>query len=456
MTPRNRRFITVDYEAALDLVVSLRECLPPDHLARFVVDTIDQLELSCIYVHYGARGGKAYAPEILLGLLFYGYATGVFSSRKIEKATYESIPFRYIAGGLHPDHDTIADFRKTFLPEIGELFVQILLVAHTAGVLKLGHISLDGSKIHADASKSKAVSYKRLLELEAQFRQEVVELLALGEQADRIELPEGLVIEDEITFRKNRLANLAEAKAVLEARAQERYEAEQAEYEAKMRAREEKARQTGRKPRGRTPQPPTPGPRDKDQYNFTDPESRMMKNSNNQGFDQHYNTQVVVDQDSFLIVANTLSNHPNDYAEMEPTLDTIPAELGTPDAAAMDNGYFSADNITACEARGIDPYIATGRKPHHRSWKAYFAELPAPPSEDASPTVKMAYKLQTEIGKAIYGLRKCTVEPVIGVIKEVLGFRQFSLRGLAAAAGEWCLVCLAFNLKRLHVLLMAG
>ena len=420
------------------------------------MDVIDQLDLSCIYVHYGARGGKAYAPEILLGLLFYGYVTGVFSSRKIEKATYESIPFRYIAGGLHPDHDTIANFRKTFLPEIRDLFVQTLLVAHTAGVLKLGNISLDGSKIHADASKSKAVSHKRLLELEAQLRQEVEELLVLSEQADRVELPEGLVIEDEITFRKNRLANLAEAKAVLEARAQERYEAEQAEYEAKMHAREEKARQTGRKPRGRTPQPPTPGPRDKDQYSFTDPESRIMKNSNNQGFDQHYNTQVALDQDSFLIVANTLSNHPNDYAEMEPTLDAIPAELGTPGAAAMDNGYFSADNIIACEARGIDPYIATGREPHHRSWKAYFAELPAPPPEDASPTVKMAYKLQTQIGKAIYGLRKCTVEPVIGIIKEVLGFRQFSLRGLAAAAGEWCLVCLAFNLKRLHVLLMAG
>ena len=456
MTPRNRRFITVDYEAALDLIVSLRECLPPDHLARFIVDVISQLDLGCIYVSYGTRGGKAYAPEILLGLLFYGYATGVFSSRKIEKATYESIPFRYIAGGLHPDHDTIANFRKTFLPEIRDLFVQTLLVAHTAGVLKLGNISLDGSKIHADASKSKAVSYNRLLELEVQLRQEVEELLALGEQVDQVELPEGLVIEDEITFRKNRLANLAEAKAVLEARAQERYEAEQAEYEAKMRAREEKARQAGRKPRGRAPQPPTPGPRGKAQYNFTDPESRIMKNSNNQGFDQHYNTQVVVDQDSFLIVANTLSNHPNDYAEMEPTLDAIPAELGTPDAAAMDNGYFSADNITACETRGIAPYIATGRESHHRSWKAYFAELPAPPPEDASLTVKMAYKLQTEIGKAIYGLRKCTVEPVIGIIKEVLGFRQFSLRGLAAAAGEWCLVCLAFNLKRLHVLLAAS
>jgi len=456
MIPKNKRFITVDYEATLDLVVSLRECLPSDHLARFVVDVIAQLDLNCIYVHYGTRGGKAYAPEILLGLLFYGYATGVFSSRKIEKATYESIPFRYIAGGLHPDHDTIANFRKAFLPEIRELSVQILLLAHTAGVFKLGNISLDGSKVHADASKSKAVSYKRLLELETQLRQEVEELLALGEQADQVELPESLVIEDEITFRKNRLVNLAEAKAVLEARARERYEAEQAEYEAKMRVREEKARQTSRKPRGRVPQPPTPGPRDKDQYNFTDPESRIMKNSNDQGFDQHYNAQVAVEQDCFLIVADTLSNHPNDYAEMEPTLDAIPAELGTPEAAAMDNGYFSADNVTACESRGIDPYIATGREPHHRNWKAYFAELPAPPLEDASPTVKMAYKLQTEIGRAIYRLRKCTVEPVIGIIKEVLGFRQFSLRGLAAAAGEWCLVCLAFNLKRLHVLLASS
>ena len=447
-----RRFKKVDYEKALDQTVTIRECLPPDHLARFIVAIIALLDLSAIYACYAAVGGEAYAPEILLGLLFYGYATGVFSSRKIERATYESIPFRFIAGGLHPDHDTIANFRKTFLPQITGLFAQVLVVAREMGLLNLGNISLDGSKIHADASKSKAVSYKRLLELETQLRREVEELLALGEQADQVELPEGLVVEDEIAFRTERLVNLAEAKAVLEARAQERYEAEQAEYEAKMRAREEKARQTGRKPRGRVPQPPTPGPRDKDQYNFTDPESRIMKNSNNNGFDQHYNVQVAVEQDSFLIMSNTLSNHPNDYAEMEPTLDAVPPELGAPEAAAMDNGYFSEGNVMACEERDIEPYIATGREPHHRSWKDYFAELPAPPPEDASPTVKMAYRLRTEIGKAIYRLRKCTVEPVIGIIKEVLGFRQFSLRGLAAAAGEWCLVCLAFNLKRLHVL----
>ena len=453
MVSMARQFKTVDYEESLKQTVTIEECLPADHLARFVVAIIALLDLSCIYVQYGAHGGEPYAPEILLGLLLYGYATGVFSARKIEKATYESIPFRFIAGGWHPDHDTIANFRKTFLSEIAKLFIQVLLIAKVAGVLKLGNISLDGSKIHADASKSKAVSYKRLIKLEKRLSAEVKELLALSEQADQSELPEELDITEEIAFRQYRLANLAEARAVLEMRAEERYQAEKAEYEAKMREREEKARRRGRKPRGRKPKPPTPGPRDKDQYNFTDPESRIMKNSTNNGFDQHYNAQLAVEQESFLIVANTLSNHANDQNEAIPTLDAIAAELGKPEAGALDTGYFSENNITKMELRGIAPYIATGREPHHKSWKARVAELPAPPPEDASPKVKMAYKLRTEIGKAIYSLRKCTVEPVIGIIKEIMSFRQFSLRGLAAAAGEWCLVCLAFNLKRLHVLL---
>lgn len=448
-----RKFKTTNYEETLDLTVSLRECLPPKHLARFIVDVVAQLDLTCIYERYGSRGGEPYAPEILIGLLLYGYATGTFSSRKIEKAAHESIPFRFIAGNLQPDHDTLANFRKRFLPELKDLFIQVLLLAQASGVLKLGNISLDGTKIHANASKSKAVSHKRLLELEAQLRAEVDELFALSEEkTDQQALPEGLVIADEIAFRQDRLARLAEAKAVLETRAQERYQAEQAEYEAKVRTREEKARQTGRKPCRRSPTPPTPGPRDKDQYNFTDPESRIMKNSTNKGFDQHYNAQAAVDQDSFLIVANTLSNHPNDQAEAIPTLDAIPSQLGKPRASALDNGYFSSNNIADMEAREIEPYIATGREPHHRSWRSYFAEQPEPPPADASYKVKMAYKLQTEIGQAIYRLRKCTVEPVIGIIKEVLGFRQFLLRGLVAAAGEWYLVCLAFNLKRLHTL----
>ena len=448
-----RRFKTVNYAESLQQTVTIEDCLSRDHLARFMVGIIALLDLSCIYAHYALVGGEAFAPELLLGLLLYGYATGVFSSRKIEKATQESIPFRFVAGGLHPDHSTIAEFRKMFLAEIMELFVQVLVIAHEAGVLNLGNISLDGSKIHADASKSKAVSYGRLQKLQQHLRAEVEELMALGEKADQNELPAGMNVLEEILLRQGRLTHLEMAKAILEARAKDRYAAEQAEYAAKLREREAKAQETGRKPRGPAPEPPTPGPRDTDQYNFTDPESRIMKNSANAGFDQHYNAQVAVDQVALLIVGNTLSNHPNDKAEALPTVDAIPAELGKPKAGALDNGYFSSKNIDGFEARDIDAYIATGREPHHKSWQERFAEQPTPPPDDASPRVKMAYKLQTDIGKAIYGLRKCTVEPMIGIIKEVLGFRQFSLRGLVAAAGEWCLVCLAFNLKRLHVLL---
>jgi Transposase DDE domain/Transposase domain (DUF772) len=385
--------------------------------------------------------------------LFYGYATGVFSSRKIEKATYESIPFRFLAGGWHPDHDTIATFRKTFLPEITDLFAQVLVVAHELGVLKLGNISVDGSKVHADASKSHAVSYGRLLQLEWRLRAEVEELLALAEQVDQGGLPEGLDMTFEISLRQKRLLNLDQAKAILEARAQERYEAEQAEYEAKLREREEKAHKTGRKPRGKKPKPPTTtGPQAKDQYNFTDPDSRIMKNSTNKGFDQHYNVQVAVDQESMLIVGNTLSNHPTDREEALPTVDAIPAEVGKPKAAALDNGYWSPTNVAGLDERRIEPYIATGRDSHHQSWQERFAQEPKPPDESASLIVQMAYKLKTAIGKLIYGLRKSTVEPVIGIIKETLGFRQFSLRGLAAVAGEWCLVCLAYDLKRMHSL----
>jgi transposase len=450
-----RKFKAVDYEAALDQTVSLREALPANHLARFVVDVVAELDLAHIDERYGLRGGEAYAPELLLALLFYGYATGVFSSRKIEKATYETLPFRFVAGGLHPDHDTLANFRKAFRAEIKELFVQVLLLAQAAGYLKLGNISIDGSKVHANASKSQAVSYKRLLELETHLHAEVDQLFLLAEQADGHVVPEGMNVTDEIALRQERLARLAEAKKVLQTRAQERQAAEQAEYAAQQRAREAKAQRTGRKPRGRSPTPPSGEPQDQDQYNFTDPESRIMKSSSSGGFEQAYNAQVAVDQDSFFIVACSLSNHPNDKAEAEPTLAALPPALGIPEAAALDNGFWSEQNRTALEERHIEPYIATGREPHHQSWQERFAAEPEPPAEDASPQVKMAYKLRTEIGQAIYRLRKCTVEPVIGIIKAVLGFRQFSLRGLDPADCEWCLVCWAFNLKRFHTLAWA-
>ncbi|HLE89658.1 MAG TPA: transposase, partial [Anaerolineales bacterium] len=242
-----------DYEATLKAPIVLEEAIPANHLARFVVDIISQLDLRKIYAGYAEQGGEAIAPEALLGLLFFGYATGIFSSRKLEKATYENLGARYVAGGLHPDHDTIANFRKTFLAELQGLFVQILLLAKMAGVLKMGNLSLDGSKIHADASKSHAVSYKRLLEIETQLKEEVAELFELGEQADQgeIQLPEGFVVQEEVALRQERLMKLAEAKAILEKRAQERYESEKAEYDDKMREREAKARKRKRKHGGK-------------------------------------------------------------------------------------------------------------------------------------------------------------------------------------------------------------
>ena len=350
-----RKFKTADYDKTLDLQINLREALPPEHLARFIVDMIGQLDLSGLYAQYSEQGAPPYAPEVLLGLLVYGYATGVFSSRKIERATYEVLPFRFIAGDMHPDHATLAAFRKQFLPELKDLFVQILLIAQAMGYLHLGNVSVHGSKIHADASKSKAVSYKRLLAVEAFLQAEVEELFALAAAADGGQLPEEMNVDDEIERRRQQLERLAEARKVLEARAQARYEAEQAEYEAKLRERGEKAARKGQKPRGPTPKPPTPEPRDKDQYNFTDPDSRMMKNANNNGFDQHYNTQVVVDHDSRLIVGNWLSDQPNDKQAALPTIDTVPPELGKPQTASLDTGYFSQDNIAGLEARGIDP-----------------------------------------------------------------------------------------------------
>jgi transposase len=454
----SQKFKQPDYEATLNTPISLGEALPANHLAHFVVDIIAQLDLSKIYGRYKSMGGVAIAPEVLLALLFYGYATGKFSSRKIEKATYEDLGYRFVAGGLHPDHDTIANFRKTFLAELQGLFVQVLLIAKISGVLKVGNLSLDGTKIHADASKSKAVSYGRLTELEMELREEVARLFELGENADQgeVQLPEGLVIADEIAFRKERLENLAKAKAVLEARAEERYQTEKAEYEAKLKEREEKAKKRNQKPHGKAPKAPEAGPNDKDQYNFTDPDSRIMKNSTNKGYDQHYNAQAAVTQDSRFIVATALSNHPNDKQEAEPTLDALSAEVGHAEGVAMDNGYYSASNIAAAEQRGIEPYIATGREAHYQRVEDLLGTLPDEPPAEASPKEKMAYKLATEIGKAIYRLRKSTVEPVFGIIKEILGFRQFSLRGLKNVAGEWCLVCLAYNLKNMLSLWLAN
>jgi transposase len=448
-----RPFKTVDYAAALDTSVRLRDCLPPTHLACFVADLVSQLDLSAFYARYAPRGGVAYAPEVLLSLLLYGYATGVFSSRQIEHATYDQAPFRYLAGHTHPDHDTLAAFRTQFLDLLPAVFEQVLLLAAAAGVLQFGQLVLagDGTKIRAAASKSRAVSYGRLDALEARLHTEIAGLLERGAAADAVPLPDGLVIATEVADRAAQLARLAEARRVLEARAAARDQAATAAHEAAVAEREARAKRRGKKPGGRPPQPPaTGGPGERDQYNFTDPDSRVMKNPTDAGFSQAYNSQVLTDRASLLIIGYSVSNHPVDVGEIGPALDAVPAALAIA-AVAYDTGYWREANVTELEQRGIAPYIATGRWGHRRNWQEQFepAEPPAPPV-GATAREQMGYKLQTALGQLIYRGRKCTVEPVIGIIKEVLGFRQFSLRGQAKVAGEWGLVCLAYNLKRLH------
>src|SRR5688572_468735 len=344
-----RTFVKADYAATLNRTIRLGDALPPTHLARFVVAAIAQLDLSQVYGRYGRRGGRALAPELLLGVLFYGYATGVFSSRKLEQATYDSIAFRYIAANTHPDHDTLAAFRKRFLQQLKPLFVQILLLAKTLGFLNLGKISLDGSKVQANASKHSALSWGHAIELEQQLNQEVARLMAMAEEADSTEVPDGMDIPSELAQREQRLKAIAEAKAKLEARAAERQAAEQAEYEAKQAQRQAKAQSSGRPPRGPEPKPPEPGVRNSDQINLTDEQSRIMPASG-KSFQQAYNVQAGVETESLLIVTEHVTQAVNDKREVTPTLeglDQLPEALGKAEALLADNGYYSEANVKA-------------------------------------------------------------------------------------------------------------
>ncbi len=447
------KFVQCDRATLYLLPPSVQDWLPEGHLARFVVEIVEQLDLRSLKASYTGCGSKPYNPEVLLALLFYGYATGVFSSRKLERSTYDSVAFRYIAANTHPDHDTIANFRRRFLPQLGNLFAQILMIAQQMKVLKLGNVSLDGSKVKANASKHKALSYGHACKLEEQIRAEVAELLAKAEATDRADIPDGMNIPEELERREKRLAAIAVAKVEIERRASERHGREQAAYEQKIAARTKKQQETGKKPRGKEPKPPQAGPTKKDQVNLTDEESRIMPVSDG-GFEQAYNAQAGVDTASKLIVTAHITQQPNDKQELKPVLETLvslPKELGKVSGVVSDNGYFSEANVTACVDMGITPYIAAGREQHNQSLWDRFSE-PPPLPEDADAVTEMCHRLKTKTGKSIYALRKGTSEPVFGVIKAVMGFRSFLLRGYEAVQGEWTLVCMAFNLKRLHTL----
>src|SRR5271156_6520787 len=449
-------FRTIDRKRGYLLPPSVDEWLPQRHLARFVVEVIDGLDLGAMVGSYRGTGSASYHPTVLLSILVYGYATGVFSSRKLERASYDSVAFRFIAANDHPDHDTIATFRRRFVKEIEKLFVDVLRLAGEMGVLKMGTIGLDGTKIHANASRHSALSYEHAGKIEAQLKAEVAELMAKAEAADAADIPDGMLIPEELARREERLRKIAEAKATIEARAQDRYTREMAEHEAKMAAREAKIAATGKKPGGKPPQPPTEGPRPTDQVNLTDEESRIMPVAGG-GFEQCYNAQAVVVADSLLVVAVDVVQAANDKQQLEPMLNQVvalPEVLGKVETLLADNGYFSAGNVAACEAVAVQPLIAMGREAHHPSLSERFADAPPPP-KDPTPVEAMAHRLATPQGKALYRLRKQVPEPVFGIIKSVLGFRQFLLRGIETVRGEWSLVTMSWNLKRMFTLCSA-
>lgn len=444
-------FRPIDRDTAFLFPPSVDEWLPQRHLARYVVEVVEGLDLSEMVKAYRGSGSASYHPAMLLGLLIYGYATRVFSSRAIERASYDSVAFRFIAANEHPDHDTIAAFRKRFLPQIERLFVEVLKLARTMGMLKLGTVALDGTKIHANASRHSALSYGHAKKLEKQLKREVQQLLRLAEQADAAEIPDGMSIPEELERRETRLAAIAEAKQKIEARVAER---EEAQYQAKLAARADKEKRTGRKPPGRPPAPPTGKVADKEQINLTDEDSRIMPVAGG-GFDQCYNAQAAVAAGSLLIVANDLTQAANDKQQLAPMIDqfeALPKELGRVRCTLADNGYFSEANVERCAQAKIEPLIAMKRERHNARWNERFVEDPTAPAASASAMRQMAHRLKTRRGKKLYALRKQTPEPVFGIIKSVMGFRQFLLRGFESAKGEWNLVAMSWNIRRMFTL----
>jgi transposase len=453
------RFVNIDYDTPLILPPNLRDWVPAGHLAHFILDAVEEMDLRQIKVNERGTGSEQYPPRMLLALLLYCYATGVFSSRRIQQATCDSVPVRMICGDTHPDHDTICTFRRENKALLQETFVRVLELAQALKFLQVGQITVavDGTKVMAHASKHSAVSYEHAGKAIQQLDLEVKELLAKAEQADSTPLQDGLSIPAEITRRQERKAALQKARAEIEARAQARYARELAEHEKKLAERAAK-KERGEGTRGQPPQAPTPEPGCSDQYNFTDPQSRIMKAGSGQHFEQSYNAQAAVEVDSRLIVGERVSQAPNDKQELVPTMAAVAAPVESVAAVLADSGFYSAAAVQAVEQTpagqpsGTTVYAALEKKEHHRTVSDLEKQAePAALAPGAEWNEVMKHRLKTEAGKAKYKLRQQTVEPVFGIIKSVIGFRQFLLRGLEKVGLEWQLVCIAYNLKRLHI-----
>ena len=452
-------FLDDEIDQSLMMPPSLHEWLPEDHLARFVADLVPSLELSEFYASYeekDGRGQAAYHPVMMVRLLIYGYCIGVVSSRQIEKRTYEDVAFRYLSADEHPDHTTINEFRKRHLKALSGLFLQALQLCQAAGLVKMGHVALDGTKKQANASKHKAMSYGRMGEAEAKLKAEIEDLLQRAEAADVAEDEkerQGFSdkLPKELARRESRLKKIQEAKAALEAEAREKAEQEKASVEARIAARQKQEEETGKKMGGHPPQVPDPEqakPEDKAQRNFTDPDSRIMPDGAHKGsFVQAYNAQIAVDAEAQIIVAAEVTQEANDKQQLAPMLEQVQQNTGVkPVASSEDAGYWSPEQVADKRVAGIDLHVATGRDKHG------IAEETAPSTDattEATALNQMKQKLQTEAGRAIYKMRKAIVEPVFGQIKECRNFRRFSLRGLKNVRAEWKLVCLTHNILKL-------
>jgi transposase len=456
-------FRSADVNQALLLPPSLHDWLPEKHLARFLVDVIDALDLGGIYDSYeekDGRGQAAYDPAMMVRVLLYGYCTGSYSSRKIQAKTYEDVAFRYLAVDEHPDHSTLAEFRKRHLEALAGLFSQALQLCQKAGLVKLGHVAIDGSKIAGNASKHKAMSYERMSEAEKKLQAEVEGLLQRAEAVDATEDEKygkgqgGEELPAELARRESRLAKIRAAKAELEAEAKQKAGEKKAAAEAQMEQRREQETCTGKKVSGRKPQVPDPEqavPDPKAQRNFTDPESRIMPDGSHKGsFVQGYNAQIAVDGKAQVIVAAEVTQQSNDKQQLVPMLEQVKKNVGAqPQAASADNGYWSAQQVGDARVQGIDLHVAAGKQKHGEPSKAADGEKATESTAETSLLEQMKQKLKTEAGRELYRMRKAIVEPVFGQIKEWRGFRRFLLRGLQKVRAEWKLICLTHNLLKL-------
>ena len=447
------KFVERDASQLYLLPVDIREWVPEDDLAHFVLEAVERVPMSAFQVNERGTGSAQYHPRMMLGLLIYCYANGIFGSRRIERATNRDLGVRYVAADCHPDHDTICAFRRHNIQAVSEAFLQVLLMARELKLLKVGTVSVDGTLLLANASKRNSLRHERAEALRKQLRSEIDDLLGEAERADVEDAPDPQSLPVELKRRETLEAKLDKACAQLERRAKARAASEAAEYERKVAARD----QRGGRRKGKRIKPPRDEPRAEEQINLTDADSALMRKYKRSGYRQCYNAQAVVDAEgSQLVVRSRVSRCASDRGELVADVDSMPGALGLPDRVLADNGYATGMEVGELEHRGLEVLVAVGTEDRRREHDFRPPASDKPVKEPKADWRKrLQAKMATEESRAHYRLRKQTVEPVFGIVKEAMGFRQFLLRGLEKVEAEWALVTLAYNCKRLNNLRLA-